>query len=110
MQISFKSKKNPEVRTAHYNFPETLDELVARFGELNVYDNAITSYVITLQGLGRRNLNLPDEEIQELFTTWDPSSRAARTKMTPEQKINSMVDQLSQTERVALLERLRASA
>ncbi len=109
MDISFKTKEHPEARTVSYEFPADLDGLVAKFGTDTVYDNAVGSFVISLQALCRRHIEKSDEEIQELVASWDPNTRAAGVRKTPAEKVNSALAALSPEEKAALLEKLKAS-
>lgn len=108
MEIKFKTKDHPESRTVNYDFPENLEGLVAKFGEENVYDNALGSYVISLQALARRHIEKTDEEIQELVSAFDPTTRAAPVKQSPEERAKSAISKLSPEARAALLAQLQA--
>lgn len=109
MEIKFKTKEHPEVRTVNYDLPETLQGLVDKFGEENVLDNAIGAYVISLQALARRHIEKTDEEIQKIVNDFDPTTRAAAVRKSPEERVKSAVSKLSAEERAKLLAELQAS-
>jgi hypothetical protein len=109
MDISFKTKEHPEARTVSYDFPADLEGLVAKFGNDSVYDNAVGSFVISLQALCRRHIEKSDEEIQEIVTNWDPNTRATGVRKTAAEKVSAALGQLSPEEKAALLAKLQAS-
>lgn len=109
MDISFKTKEHPEARTVSYEFPETLEGLVAKFGNDEVYSNAVGSFVISLQALCRRHIEKSDEEIQELVNNWDPNTRSVGVRKTAAEKVSAALGQLTPEEKAALLAKLQAS-
>ena len=112
MKIQFKTKENPEVRTVEYNFGEdaegnvSLDALVAKFGAESVAASALGAYIISIQALGRRFIEKPDAELQEIDNGWNPNERASVAKLTPMEKIQRALGSLSQEDRDALLAKL----
>lgn len=110
MEISFKTKDHPESRTIQYPMPESLQDLVVKFGEEAVAGAAIGSFVISIQALARRHIEKSDEEITELALGWNPNERAAATPKTTAEKAASALSKLSPDERAELLRRFAAAA
>lgn len=108
MEIKFKTKEQPEARTVEFAMPENLQDLIARFGEQSVYDNAVDSYVISIQSLCRRHIAKSDEELTALVADWKPGERSASVKQSAFEKASNALGKLSPEERAALLEKLRA--
>lgn len=113
MQIQFKTKENPEVRSVNYNFGEdaegnvSLDALVQKFGAESVAASALGAYIISIQALGRRFIEKSDEELQSIVSAWNPNERASAVKLTPMEKIQRALGSLSQEDRDALLAKLQ---
>ena len=108
MEISFKTKEQPEVRKVNYDMPETLQGLVDKFGEQSVADAATGQFIISIQALCRRHIEKSDDEIQELVTAWDPTTRAAPTKQSPFERAAGALGKLSAEEKQDLLAKLKA--
>jgi hypothetical protein len=108
MDISFKTKDNPEARTVTFAMPETLQALVDAYGEETVAAAAKGQFVISLQALARRHIEKSDEEIQALVNGWNPNERAAASSKSPLERASSQLTKLTPEERQALLEKLRA--
>ena len=108
MDITFKTKDNPEQRKVSFDMPENLQGLIEKFGEETVYSNAVGAFVISLQALARRHIEKSDEEIQELVTNWNPNVRSPAVKQTALEKAKSALKQMSAEDRAALLASLQA--
>ncbi len=107
MEVQFKTKDNPEVRKANYDLPESLDDLVEKFGADVVAENARANIVISLQSLGRRHIGKKDDEIQAVFDAWVPGERSAAVKLTPAERAAKALKALSPEERAAFLASLQ---
>ena len=105
MEISFKTKEHPEVRKLQYAMPDSLQGLLDKFGEDAVAEAAVSSFVISLQALGRRHIEKSDDEIQTYADEWNPNERAASTPKTTAEKAASALSKLSPEERADLLRR-----
>jgi hypothetical protein len=105
VEISFKTKEHPEARSFEYAMPESLEALVAKFGEEAVYGAAKGAIVINLQALARRHIEKSDAEIQELATNWTPGERSAPVAKSAAEKASSALSKLSEEERRELLQR-----
>jgi hypothetical protein len=110
MEISFKTKEQPESRKVNFDMPADLDALRAKFGDDSVYAAATGAYVISLQALARRHIEKSDEEIQELVTNWNPNERAPAVKQTPFERAAGALGKLTPEERQALMAKLQAAA
>jgi len=108
MEIKFKTRET-EARQIEYDLPGDLQSLVAKFGEASVFDNAVDSYVISIQSLCRRNIDKTDAEITELAAAWVPGERSATVKKNAFEVASSAIGKLSPEERASLLEKLRAA-
>lgn len=107
MDITFKTKEHPESKTVQVDIPETLEGLVAKFGEESVVSNARGSYVISAQAFGRRHIEKEQAELQGLFDNWNPNERAPAVKASPLERAQSALKNLSAEERAELLARLQ---
>lgn len=110
MDISFKTKEHPEARKFSYAMPETLDALVAKFGNEAVFDAAKGAFVISLQALARRNIEKSDAEIEALAGNWNPNERSAAVKKTPLERAQSALSNLTDEQRRELINQLKAKA
>jgi hypothetical protein len=108
VEISFKTKEHPEARTANVDIPETLEGLVAKYGEESVVANARGSFVISAQAYGRRHIEKDQAELQSLFDNWNPNERAPASKKSAFEKATSALSSLSAEEKAELLARLQA--
>ncbi len=96
-----------------YDFGETLEEMVKKFGEEAVHSNARASFTVSLQGIVRNAMKVKegetektDEEIQALVNEWTPGTRKpGKSKL---EKAQDLVGGLSAEEKEALLKQLRA--
>lgn len=109
MEISFKTKDHPEARVVNYDMPEDLQGLRDKFGDDAVFQNAKAAIVISLQALARRHIEKPLEEVQALVDAFDPNTRAAPTKQSPEERAKSAISKLTPEARAELLAQLQAS-
>lgn len=108
MEISFKTKEQPEVRKINYDMPDSLSGLVDKFGEAAVAKAAEGAFVISLQALARRHIEKSDAEIQELADSWNPNERSAPTKQSPFERAAGALGKLSAEEKAELLNKLKA--
>lgn len=110
MELSFKTKEHPEAVTVQWELPESLEALVAKYGEESVFENAKANYVIGAQAYGRRHIEKPQDELQALFDNYDPTTRSPATKKTAFERATSAVSQMTPEERAELLARLQQAA
>lgn len=106
MEIKFKTKENPEVRSVNFEFPESLEGLSEKFGSDAVYDAAVGQFIISIQATCRRHIEKSDAEIQALVDSWNPNERAAAVRATPEERAKNAVAKLSPEARAELLRQL----
>jgi hypothetical protein len=109
MDISAKTKEHPEVVTAQYDLPESLEGLVEKFGAETVASNARGAIVISIQAFMRRHIDKPLAELQEIVTAWRPDTRTPAVKKTAFERASSALGSLSAEERAELLKKLQAS-
>lgn len=109
MEISFRTKEHTEAKTVNWELPETLEALVAKYGEESVFENAKANYVIGAQAFGRRHIEKSQDELQALFNDYDPTTRSPATKKTAFERATSAVSQMTPEERAELLARLQAA-
>ncbi len=105
--ISAKTKDHPEVVTCEFDLPETLPELVARFGEEAVAAAAVDSITISVQALMRRNISKSQEEIQKAVTEFKPGVRTRGPAKSDLDKALEALNKLSPEDRKALLQKHR---
>ena len=108
MEISVKTKDNPEVRKVNFDMPTDLEGLVAKFGAESVASAASGAYVISLQALCRRHIEKSDAEIQALVDAWNPNERAPAVKQTAFERASGALSKLSPEEKAELLRKLQA--
>lgn len=109
MEISFKTKEHPEVRTVNLDLPEDLQGLISKFGEETVTNAARGSLVISAQALGRRHIEKSQEELQAIFDNWDPNTRAPAVKKSAFERATDALGKMSDEEKAELLRRLKAN-
>jgi hypothetical protein len=105
-------KMNRELEVT-FDFGDTLDEAVAKFGADVVYSNFKKSAVIALQAVVRRELDKKEEaksneEITAKVATWKPGVARVST-VDAKETILKKVGKMSKAERDALIEQLLAA-
>lgn len=110
-EISAKTKEHPEPVTVNYDMPETLAELVKKFGEQVVETAANAQLIISLQAYMRRLIEAGKgkEEIQKEVDNWSPGVRSV-VRQTPFERAASSLDKLTPEERASLLAKLQQLA
>lgn len=106
--ITAKSKEHPEKVSVEYDLPESLSELVAKFGEETVAEAAFSRFVIRLQDLMRKNIGKSAEELQALVTAWRPDVRTPSVKKSAFERASSALNAMSPEEQQELFNRLKA--
>lgn len=109
MDISAKTKDHPDAVTCQYDVPESLSELVARFGEGVVVSAARGSIVIDAQAFMRRHIEKGQEAIQGLLNAWTPGVRQPGTKKSAFDKAAAAIGSLSAEERAELIKKLKGA-
>jgi hypothetical protein len=107
VEIKFKTKDATESRVVNYDLPDSVEGLVEKFGSENVFEFAKSAIVIALQALARRHIEKSDEEIQALVDAYDPNTRAAPVKQSPEERAKSAISKLTPEQKAALLAQLQ---
>lgn len=94
-----------------YDFGDTLDEAVEKFGADVVLSGFVSKSVITAQAAMRRLLEsgLSDEEIQEKMNSWRPGVAMERT-VDPVAALMGKFGSMSPEEQAELLAKLQARA
>lgn len=108
MEIKARKKNDERVVTVNYEIPESLADLVAKFGEGPVVSAATDSFVIGVQALCRRHWGKTDAEIQAQVDAHKPGVRTPAVKQTAFEKASSALSALSAEERAELLNKLKA--
>jgi len=89
--------------SVEYNFGDSLQDMVANFGEEVIQSRARASLVIDLQALIRRQINAKKsvKEIQQAVKEWKPGVKAAGK--TPAEKLQALLDGKTKEEKLAIL-------
>lgn len=82
MQIEAKTKEGKGV-AFEFALPETLQGLLDRYGEEQVYNLAQRSAVIAVQALARQHIDKSASEVEKLANEWQPGVRGPRTTASP---------------------------
>jgi hypothetical protein len=92
-----------------YDFGDSLQDAVTRFGEKAVYDDFIASAKITLQAGMRRLLEAgkSEAEIASALATWKPGVKMERM-VDPVVALMTKFGGMSEDEQLALIEKLKA--
>ncbi len=96
-----------------YDFGDTIEEAIEKFGKDVVFSNYKQSVVISLQGLVRRNLELKDdkrlsdEDIKGKVARWIPGVATVRTGESIQQKALSAFANMTPEAQAAFLQKLR---
>jgi GH18 family chitinase len=109
MQVTAKTKEHPDTVSVEYDVPESLEELVAKFGNDAVVSAARGQIVIGLQAYLRGNIEKSAEELQALADQWKPGTRTPGVKKSAFEKASSAITSLSAEERAELLRKLQAA-
>lgn len=109
MDISAKTKTNPEAITVQYDLPEG-QALLDKYGVDLIAGKAHGALVIDIQATMRRAIDAGKTaaEVQEIVNAWQPGVRGPVTKQTPFQKAVGALGSLSAEEKAELLRQLKA--
>lgn len=112
IKVETTSVKMSRELAVNYDFGDTLDEAVAKFGADVVYSNFKKSAVIALQALVRRKLDkkedaLSDEAIIAAAAAWKPGIASVST-VDAKEAIFKKVGKMSKADKDALIEKLLA--
>ena len=90
--------------TVEYEFGESLNELVEKYGEDVVFSRVKAALTIDLQSLIRRGISASksQEEIQTMVAEWKPGVRSGVRK-SPEAKIKDLLESIPEDQRAELL-------
>ncbi len=110
MKVSAKRSDSDVSVEVEYNFGANLGEAVELFGEDVVFNNAIGSLKVALQGFLRSQIDQKktDEEITAAASTWKPGVR--KQGKSPQQKLIEQLNAMSPEDRAALLKEYKAKA
>jgi hypothetical protein len=116
VKISAERKPNGDKKggsiEVDYDIPDTLNDMVQRYGENVVYNHARGSVIVALQGYLRSQLGkdkpASPADIQKEVRTWKPGVR--KQGKSPAEKAREQLAKLTPEERAALLKEHRAMA
>jgi hypothetical protein len=106
MQIEAKTKEGKGV-SFEFNLPETLQGLLDKYGEEQVYNLAQRSAVIAVQALARQHIDKNAEEIEKLANEWQPGVRGPRTSKSPLERAAAALDGMDADAIAALLAKVK---
>jgi superfamily II DNA/RNA helicase len=116
VQIQSRLSSWPKERAAHvvnFDMPNTLKELVEKFGEEVIAGKAIDSITIDVQALVRRALQkegtkdaVTAEALQKKVDEFKPSSKTS-VRRSPVEKVSDLVSKMTEEEKKALLAQLK---
>lgn len=109
MEVSAKRTNGASVKV-EYEFGSDLAGAVAIFGEDVIYQNAVGSLKVALQGWLRSQLDQGKSEadITSGVTSWKPGQR--KQGKSPQEKLRDQLNSLTPEERAALLKEYKAKA
>lgn len=106
MQIEAKTKEGKGV-SFEFHFPETLNGLIEKYGEGEVYNLAARSAVIAVQALARQHIDKNAEEIAALANGWQPGVRGPRTTASPLERAARALEGMDSEAIAALLAKVK---
>jgi hypothetical protein len=112
LEVSTRAPKKDKELKVSYDFGDSLEEAVAKFGAEVVYSNFKQSAVISLQGNVRRYLDkgeLTDEQIVGKVAEWKPAVAKVSTSDAKE-TILKKFDKMSAADKAALIEQLMSKS
>ena len=109
MKVSAKRTNGASVEV-EYEFGSNLQEAIAAFGEDVIYQNAVGSLKVALQGWLRSQLDQEKtaEQITADVSSWKPGQR--KQGKSPQEKLRDQLNSLTPEERAALLKEYKAKA
>ena len=109
-EIKARAPKLGKEVTALYDFGETPEETIAKFGAAVVVSGFIQKEVITIQGMMRNCLEagLDAEAIQDKVSKHIPGVAAERVAADPVKQLMRTMESLPEEERAAYIEKLKA--
>lgn len=121
IKVSTKNDKGEKVETTlTYDMPETLAELVNKFGEAAVADGAKSSFVIGFQNTARRLLvpatdksgkvireALTGAALQAEVADWMPDTKSSGPRLSKLDRATQAVNAMTDDERRALLAKVQ---
>lgn len=93
-----------------YDFGDTLEDAVDKFGENVVFNRVVSALTIDLQALIRRGIKAgkKPEEIQKMADEWTPGVKQI-SKKSPKEKVEEQLAKLSPEQRQELLKQLQVA-
>lgn len=111
LEITAQKKDGQRQVTVSYDFGDSLDAMVEKFGEDVVQSNAVANMKITAQSVIRRGIEREesDEEIQATLDNWKPGVAIQRTA-DPTKSFERVFAKMSPEEQLEYIEKLRSKA
>lgn len=114
-KVAFKLKEQSEATEVEYDFGDTLEEGIEKFGKEVIWNRAKSALVIDLQALGRRLIEFnadpknkdKQKDIQAEAAAWKPDVRNV-VRRTAGERAQDAIASMSQEEKAKLLAQLQA--
>lgn len=106
------TEKDVVSHECEFDFGDSPDNTISKFGLENTVNSAIESWIIDLQAGIRARLNAgnTEEEINDFVANWEPGKKMPRVAADPKTRLLSGLKKLSAEERRELLEALEGAA
>lgn len=103
MKVTAKRAGDEKPVEADFDFGENLETMIQKFGAPLVFDHAIGSLRVSLQGFMRSQIDQGKNtsQIQEAVKAWVPGKR--KVAKTPAEKLRELLAAMSPEERAAAL-------
>ena len=97
--------------TVQYAIPDTLQDMVAKYGEETVYDFANRAVTQAVQNIARVRLNedADSDSIQKAVSEWVPGVRGTATRKSPKDRAIAALGSLSAEDLAELLLKVKAA-
>jgi len=105
-EVTAKEGKEGTPLTVDYDFGESIDDMVDKFGDEVVFNNAKANMIVSLQGVIRTGLKAGKDakEIKESAAAWVPGVRKAGK--SPQEKLREQFANLDPEAKKELLKEL----
>jgi hypothetical protein len=97
--------------TVNYSIPESLQEMVGKYGEDTVYEFANRAVTQAVQNIARVRLNedASEEDCQKAVSEWIPGVRGTANRKTPKERAIAALGSLNAEELAELLLKVKAA-